>query len=341
MSGAPTRSRILGFIPIALLACTAPPASDSTDTETGTDTSDDESSESDESDSDESTSADTFDSSGPLDHLPDPPPLPDPMVVMTFNVLCSFCDDTYDPWLDRTAYIADTIARHSPDLVGLQELFKAEEVQQLLDLSPGYAALFYTDEISDYADATIWWRTDRYELIDSGFYWLSPAPDLPFSVGFASQQLPRLVAWAQLRELSTDAELLFVDTHFDNNSPSQELSAPLLLERTEDQAGALPIVVVGDFNSRPDSSAYAILTEGVEGTGLALTNSFDLARTWSVESNQDPAPAYEPSSRIDHVFVAGGEWTVPWWTVDTWVYGASGLHTSDHFAIATELQFEG
>lgn len=331
MLGASTRSAILGFVSLSLLGCPAPPGSDDIGTDTG---SEDEVDESTSESEEESSETDTPD-------LPDPVPLPDPMVVMTFNILCSFCDDTYDPWEDRIGYIADTIARHAPDLVGLQELFTAEEVQQLLDLSPDYTALFYSDDTSDYADATIWWRTDRYELVDSGFYWLSPAPDLPFSVGFADgMQFPRLVAWAQLRELSTQAELLFVDTHFDNNSPSQELSAPLLLERTEDQAGALPIVVVGDFNSRPDTAAYATLTGGVDG-GFALTNSFDLAETWSVESNQDPVPAYEPSSRIDHVFVAGGEWTVPWWTVDTWVYGASGLHTSDHFAMATELQFEG
>jgi endonuclease/exonuclease/phosphatase family metal-dependent hydrolase len=273
--------------------------------------------------------------------LPDEsPPLPDPMVVMTFNILCSFCDDTYDPWDDRLGYMADTIARHDPDLFGLQELFTADEVQQLLDLMPGYEVLYFMDELTDYADASIWWRADRYELVDSGFYWLSPAPDTPFSVGFADMQFPRIVAWAHMRELATQGELLFVTTHFDNNSPSQELSAPLLLERTELQAGELPIVVVGDFNSKPDTVAYGILTNGVDGQGFALTNSFDLADSWSVESNQDPAPAYDVDSRIDHIFVAGGAWSVPSWVVDTWIYGPNDLPTSDHFAMVAELVAE-
>ncbi|MFV8752069.1 endonuclease/exonuclease/phosphatase family protein [Nannocystaceae bacterium ST9] len=337
-------SRFSGLAAMILIGCGGPASEDNGSAdevgESGSgDSGSGESGESSSGESSESESSEVGGEVGDLD-LPNPPPL-DPMVVMTFNVLCSFCDDTYDPWLDRIAYIADTITRHSPDLVGLQELFTAEEVQQLLDLSPGYSALFYSDDTSDYADATIWYRSDRYAVVDSGFYWLSPAPDLPFSVGFAQPQFPRLVAWAQLRELSTDAELLFVDTHFDNNSPSQELSAPLLLERTEAQAGTLPIVVVGDFNSRPDSTAYAILDQGVEGSGFSLTNSFDLAGEWSVESNLDPAPDYDPSERIDHVWVAGGTWTVPSWVVDTWVYGPDQKHTSDHFAITTQLQFEG
>jgi len=333
---APASRRLVGWVSITLLpmlGCGGPPSA-SSEAEAG------ESDEVGESESSSTTSGDEIPSGGPneLDIPEADPPELDPMVVMTFNVLCSFCDDTYDPWDERVPYIADTIGRHAPDLVGLQELFTADEVQQLLALLPEYDVLFYSDDTSDYADATIGWRADRYSLVDSGFYWLSPAPDLPFSVGFASPQFPRLVAWAQLHELATGAELLFVDTHFDNNTPSQELSAPLLLERTANQAGTLPIIVVGDFNSQPDSAAYAILTGGVDGQGFALTNSFDLAPTWTVESNQDPVPPYDPATRIDHVFVAGGNWSAPTWTVDTWVYGASDKHTSDHFAIAVALE---
>jgi endonuclease/exonuclease/phosphatase family metal-dependent hydrolase len=321
---------------LGVLACGGP-ASDTGSGESSADTGDGSGSSEGGSDTAETGESDTAETGGPPPDLPEPPPTPEPMVVMTFNVLCSFCDDSYDPWEDRVGYISDTIARHEPDLVGLQELFTADEVQQLLDLNPGYEALFYSDETSDYADATIWWRADRYELVDSGFYWLSPAPDMPYSVGFSTPQLPRIVAWAQLRELSSGAELLFVDTHFDNNIPSQELSAPLLLERTEAQAGELPIVVVGDFNSRPDTTAYAILVGGAEGSDFALTNSFDLAQSWSVDSNEDPPPPYDTDARIDHIFVAGGEWSVPWWVVDTWVYGDAQLHTSDHFAMAAQL----
>ena len=329
--------RLAPWLATALAACSQPPSSGETG-DLGADTSG-ESTTDDESGSETETETET--ETGVSDLPPDPGPLPDPMVVMTFNVLCSFCDDSYEPWEDRVGYISDTIARHGPDLIGLQELFTADEVDQLLALNPGYDALYYSDDSSDYADATIGWRSDRYEPIESGFYWLSPAPDTPFSIGFSPPQLPRIVAWVVLRELATEAEFLFVDTHFDNNSPSQELSAPLFLERTEAAGGELPIVAVGDFNSKPDSLAYGILSQGVDGVGFALTDSFEIAESWSVDSNEDPPTSYDPSVRIDHIWVAGGNWSVPWWVVDTWVYGVSNLHTSDHFAIAAQLWFEG
>lgn len=270
-----------------------------------------------------------------------PPPVAiEPMVVMTFNVLCALCTGEFDPWDDRVAYMADTIERHAPDLIGLQEVLTAEEVEQIRgSLATEYATLFYTTRVGDYADALILYRPDRFEPIEHGFYWLSPTPDTPFSTGFADGfQLARLVVWARMTDLPSGQEILFATTHFDNNSPSQELSAPLLLERTAMLGGGeLPTVVVGDFNARPDEPAYEILTQGENGRGFHFDDVFDLARTWSIASNERPAPVYDPAGRIDHIFVAGAPWQSTWWTVDIHAYGESGMYVSDHFAMAAEL----
>ena len=124
--------------------------------------------------------------------------------VMTFNVLCFFCNDIeYDPWEDRLVYFGDLFARHQPDLIGLQELLFEDEVKQIIEEAPGYSALFFEDDVQelfkDYADATILYRTDRFEVVDNGFYWLSETPDTPLAGGWADTNLPRLVAWAHLR----------------------------------------------------------------------------------------------------------------------------------------------
>jgi len=258
------------------------------------------------------------------------------LVVMTFNVLCSFCDDTFDPWDDRVPWMGDTIARHQPDLVGLQELTFPEEVDELLAVAPEYAAIWYgVDGRSPYPDATIFYRTAVFEPVEHGSYWLSPTPDSPMSTGFADHfQLPRLVVWTILRRTDDGAELFFATTHFDNNSPSQELSAPLVLERTPAAAAQRPVIVVGDFNSRPDSTAYGILTTA---TDFHFDDAFDLAPQWSMETNQRPMPEYDTTQRIDHVFVAGAPWQVARWVVDTWHYGPNDLSVSDHFAIVAEL----
>lgn len=264
-------------------------------------------------------------------------PFPGALRVMSFNVLCSFCSSDFDPWDDRVPWIADTIARHEPALVGLQELTFAEEVDEVLAAVPGYAAIYWDpDEGAAYPDATVLYREALFEPVDVGFYWLSPTPDLPMSKGFADGfQLARLVTWAILRRLEDDAELLFATTHFDNNPPSQELSAPLVLERTAPLVQGRPGVLVGDYNSKPDSVAYATLTGGEP---LALVDAFELAPQWAVDSNMEPPLTYDTSTRIDHVLVTDDGWRATRWVVDTWVYGPEDNFVSDHFAIMAELE---
>ena len=46
--------------------------------------------------------------------------------------------------------------------------------------------------------------------------------------------------WAHFVDLETNTEFLFTTTHFDNNSPCQTLSAPLVLERTAPWNFAMP-----------------------------------------------------------------------------------------------------
>ena len=265
-----------------------------------------------------------------------------PLVVMTYNVLCSFCNADYDPWDERLFYFADVFDRHQPDLVGLQELFFAMEVEQILALTPEYSALFWQDldqaYLKAYADAAIFYRTGRFELLDNGFYWLSPTPDEPLSGGWAESNLARLVAWAHLRDLATGRELYFASTHVDNNTPNQEMSAPLILERTTQWAHDIPAILVGDFNSKPSSPAYAILSSSDDATAISLLNTFDLVPEWSVTTNQDPSVNYNPDHRIDHMFVAGdGDFDVTRWSVDMHVYGSDALYPSDHLAMIATL----
>jgi endonuclease/exonuclease/phosphatase family metal-dependent hydrolase len=273
---------------------------------------------------------------------PAPLPLgsPEPLKVMTFNVLCSFCggDEPYDGWDERLAAFDDIFVRHDPDLIGLQELALASEVDQLLALRPGFAAVFYRNEDNAFAypDATVFYRRERFVLVSNGHYWLSPTPEVPSSTGFADPQLPRLVTWTELRDRRNNRPLYFASTHVDNNTPSQEESAPLILERTTPWLERMPALVVGDFNSKPDSAAYQILTTGSGAFG-PLHNSQALADDWRVEHNQPSEPSYALDQRIDHIFVSSEAWQVRQWVVDLYQYGDQVRYPSDHRAMVAEL----
>ncbi|NOZ87491.1 MAG: hypothetical protein GXP49_14715 [Deltaproteobacteria bacterium] len=272
--------------------------------------------------------------------------------VMTFNILCSFCDQSYPPFEERLAYFKDIFDRNDPDLIGLQELTWPDEVDKILKLHPGFKAIYYKGSepgpmgFTDYPDATILFRADRFTLVDKHFFWLSPTPDEPWSAGFAEGgQLPRLAAMAELVDKISGSKILFLTTHVDNNSPSQEKSAPLILERLTPYDKEMPLIVTGDFNSTPTSKAYSILTTGKSenrpGTGLKLIDAFDLALEKKTPTNQDPAPEYDPAERIDHIFLAGKgtKWTCAKWSADLFMYGDGPQFPSDHRAISSEIEY--
>jgi len=278
----------------------------------------------------------------------DPAPAsPEPVTVMTFNILCSFCDSSYAPWEVRLDWFEDVFARHQPTLLGAQEVGNDEEVLEVvarLDAATGAShdfRYFGEGEELPWPDSLVVWDTARYSLVEHGFFWLSPTPDEEWSTGFADGgQLPRVVTWAVLAEVVSEVEVLFVTTHFDNNSPSQELSAPLLVERVESLAGGRPVIVTGDFNSQTWDPAFVTLTEG---NGFRLADTQPMAAQWSIETNLDPVPDYDLAGRIDYIFLdraraEDGGWVVSDWKVDMQAYGDELEFPSDHFAMSSTVQ---
>src|SRR5688500_7566062 len=69
-----------------------------------------------------------------------------------------------------------------------------------------------------------------------------------------------MITSARLRVYADDSEFLFTKTHSADDSPSQEMSAPRVLERTA-LAASLPAIMVDDFESRTDDLAYPTLVE--------------------------------------------------------------------------------
>lgn len=339
-----------------IAGCGSTPAAEDAGTTGSTDTTDttvtDVAADDASADTTSDTAADTT-----ADVVPSDPHV---LTLMTYNVMCSFCINSDHPawpqdWATRVPMLRDTIARYDPDLIGLQELFNlSPEDDQIGDLTKPediYGAVYYikkpTDQIDplgnsfdSFPDATILYRKSRFEVLKSGALWLSPTPEIAFSNGFATGgQFPRLVVWAQLRDKILDRTLTFASTHFDNNTPSQKMSAPLVLSYFEPMAAKEPVLFVGDFNSQPADEAYVIMDKGVDGKGFRFHNAYDLAPSITVASNRDPKPTPNPADRIDHFWLAGAVFTVEAWIWDFHEYGAEKMWPSDHDPMVARVRW--
>jgi len=271
--------------------------------------------------------------------------VPISLKIMTYNVMCIFCGEGYDGWTDRLEYFKDIFQRHDPDILGIQELFAESDTNDFHATLPGYDVLYFKDDsdealLSEYPDAAIFYRNSMFEVVENGYYWLSETPDVPWSGGWAESNLWRIVAWAHFRHIDSGREFYFASTHFDNNIPNQENSAPLALAKSQPWAEAMPLIFVGDFNSKPDSIAYNILANGTDESDFHFVNTFDFTTEWSAYSNVEEEPAYDPSHRIDHIWAAGDHnYTSRYWIVDVSVYGDNSLPPSDHYPMVAEISF--
>ncbi len=276
-----------------------------------------------------------------------------PIRVLTYNVLCRICTEAganpgYGPWDQRLPRLREMVADYSPDIIGFQELGGGKDIDELNPDRKRYAARSYEFGPWNYADAALFYRKDRFDAVESGQFWLNPDPDLPMGFAWVPLTPPRYINWVRLRQKSNGFEFLFMNTHFDNDPPNKEASAPLVHDAFGPHAEKLPIIFTGDFNTSDDTPRYHNLQFGPNGTEALFVNTADLVGRREeipavVGANAAQTGVAVPSLAhiIDHVFMAG-----PWekkvnrWVVDRRVFPPLNSPPSDHPAVFAEVEFQ-
>ena len=82
--------------------------------------------------------------------------------------------------------------------------------------------------------SAIFYRTDKFDLIESGTKWLSPTPDEPCSyyvykdpdTGVTYRaNFPRIMTYAVLERKTDGARFIYVNTHLDHNGNNNHEAA--------------------------------------------------------------------------------------------------------------------
>lgn len=258
--------------------------------------------------------------------------------VMTFNIRYPSPADGVDYWPNRKEMVASMIRFYGADVVGLQEAFRFQ-LDELSALLPGYAwyGLCRTDGSMepdpDNEFSAILYRQSRLDMLDSGTFWLSEAPDSAGSKGWDAA-LPRICSWARFRDKAGGGAFYHFNTHFDHiGEQARQESARLILSRFKSIAGDEPVLLTGDFNCTPTDEPYRLLTAKESGLADALFRSEEPHHgplsTWS--GFQFPGV---PGRRIDFIFVNKQVQVLRHAILsDCW----SGRFPSDHLPVLAEV----
>jgi endonuclease/exonuclease/phosphatase family metal-dependent hydrolase len=284
---------------------------------------------------------------------------------MTFNIRYDEVSDGRHVWRNRRDLAIATIRARNPDLLGLQEPTEGQWADLAAAL-PGWSR-FGEPEVDAYDAAPQggFIRTARFGVRDRGLFWLSDTPSEPNSVSWDNDWGARACGWVRLHDRRAHREIVFACTHFDTNAGAWLPSAAVLHAELDKVAGALPIVVVGDFNCAAGSDAHryllseagyrdawseaghadeGVLTFNGFTSRTHLTDDHDALKQW-LEAPPPGARSFDAkaspirvggNNRIDWILVRG-PLAVRSAIID--YRDDDGLLPSDHYPVVSRLEY--
>ncbi len=261
--------------------------------------------------------------------------------VMSFNIRYGTAPDGENHWDKRKAFLAETIAKFDPDLLGTQETLVSQR-DYLADKLTGHTAFGVgRDDGKDRGEtAALYFRKARFTKLDGGHFWLSETPEKVGSRGWDAA-LPRMATWVKLKDKAAPdgPPLLFMNTHFDHKGTKARLEVAKLLRAKADTLGAgCRVIVTGDFNAGEGSAPYDALFGKTGDRPAPLVDAFRVAHPMRGKQegtfNGFKADA-TGGARIDWIG-ASRDWAVAEAGIDR--TAKDGRTPSDHFPVTAVLR---
>lgn len=229
------------------------------------------------------------------------------LTVMSYNVrydeaLFSAGNPKETDWVYRKEAQVALIDFHSPDVVGMQEPH-LHQVCFFAEKLPDYAwvGVGREDGKDDGEYNPIFYRKDKFRLLDSGTFWLSETPEKP-SKSWDAGYL-RICTWTKFETKDEQTVFFVFNTHFDSKGQeAREWSAALVNRKIRELAAGYPAIVMGDLNFTSDNPAYSTM----KADGLQDSRVVSISAAYGPEGTFNGFQfGQTPKNRIDYIFVGG------------------------------------
>jgi endonuclease/exonuclease/phosphatase family metal-dependent hydrolase len=236
--------------------------------------------------------------------------------ALTFNIRYDTVSDGPNAWGFRKERAIDLVRSQRCHVVGFQEVLAHQREDLELALR-GYIWLGQGRDADRSGEQCCLAIDPSFEILDTGTFWLCPTPEIPGSVGWDAQ-LTRICTWASLARAGK--EFTVFNAHWDHRGQlARTETARLLMDRV--LTAPHPVLLMGDFNTPPDSEPIALLTTVLQDT-FAVVHPSNPAGTFH-GFGQTPN-----SARIDYL-LASPEFLI----IDSQIVDEPGPYASDHFAV--------
>lgn len=220
--------------------------------------------------------------------------------VASYNLRYDNPGDSLNAWKYRKETVAGLIKFHDFEIFGAQEVLhhQAEELSAALE-GYSYVGVGRDDGKKAGELSPVFYREDKFKLLESGTFWLSEITDRP-NTGWDAA-LPRICTWGEFEDRDTGFRFYLFNTHFDHiGIQARKESAALIMKKISEIAGNAPVILTGDFNVDQRDESYKLIH-----TSKRLTDSYERSPLkygargtftgFNIHATGD--------RRIDHIFV--------------------------------------
>ncbi len=220
--------------------------------------------------------------------------------MMSYNIRLDVASDGENRWDARKDKLATLVNYYEPDFMGGQEV-QQHQLTYLLSALKGYdyIGVGRDDGKTGGEYSCIFYKNDKYKCILQSTFWLSPTPD---SVSFGWHAACRRVCTYGLFKVKKSKQFIWVfNTHFDHISAEARLeSAKLILKKINElNTKKYPVIISGDFNSKPGEAPAKYMMEYVNNSRNISDLVFGPLKTFNAFQY-----CKEAESSIDYIFVS-------------------------------------
>ena len=254
--------------------------------------------------------------------------------IATFNLRMDTPSDGENAWFHRKDMVNDLIRFYGFDLFGTQEGF-THQLNDILRLSDYRFIGVGRDDGKDAGEhCAIFYRSDRFKVLDQGDFWLSEHPEKP-GRSWDGTCCNRICTWGKFEDLKNHKQFYFFNVHYEyEGDVARRESSNLMISRIKSIAGNQPVFLTGDFNAFPTEEPIRILND----SGF-LNDSYKITK----EAPFGPVCTYhgydstiKTEERLDYIWVTDSIQIDKYGVLTNTLYG----HTpSDHFPVMVVAEF--
>ena len=246
--------------------------------------------------------------------------------AMSFNLWVGWDNGGDNSFLNRRERILKVIENEDPDVIGFQEASDAMRLWLKNELK-GYTVIGcgrgknYSGEA-----AAIAFKHDKFDLLATENFWLSPTPKIPGTRFDGQSTCPRVSQFATLVSKELSKPFVFANTHLDHVGSEARVHGNMLNAQylsTRDEK----FIFTGDFNAYPESPEITMFKDALAYRGVTDCAE-DCGGTFHGCRNIE--------ARIDYIFTDAhclGAYVVP-------DENPEGLFYSDHHAVCAVIELE-